>query len=195
MSGLWDSERVIFSRGFSVCCVVLMSHKNRAKQLSTTTTLLCFGSFRCRVWCLAKLILTLYDPLCKIECVYFVVLLNMSSVDPTFCGIFVCGPLQFKCVFLTSSKLIHSMSSMFQRVTFGEYSTFFHYYLISLILLFSLLFSFYRVAWKFCGSCGLAIFCCLREQIFAVQDDWNVCWELFFAILCSSSRIFKWKKL
>ena len=42
--------------------------------------------------------------------------------------------------------------------------------------------------------CGLAIFCGLREQIFAVQDDWNFWWELIFAILCSSSRIFKWKK-
>ena len=28
MSGLYDSERVIFSRGFSVCCAVLISHKN-----------------------------------------------------------------------------------------------------------------------------------------------------------------------
>ena len=24
-------------------------------------------------------------------------LLIRSSIDPTFCGIFVCGPLQFKC--------------------------------------------------------------------------------------------------
>ena len=55
----------------------------------------------------------------------------------------------------------------------------------------------YRVAWKFCGSFILRIgdfFCGLREQIFAVWDDWNFWWELIFAILCSSSRIFKWKK-
>ena len=37
-------------------------------------------------------------------------------------------------------------------------------------------------------------FCGLREQIFAVRDDRNFWWELIFAILCSSSRIFKWKK-
>ena len=24
-----------------------------------------------------------------------------SSIDPTFCGIFVCGPLQFQCQFIT----------------------------------------------------------------------------------------------
>ena len=51
----------------------------------------------------------------------------------------------------------------------------------------------YRVAWKFCGSFILQIgdFCGLREQNFAVRDDWNFWWELIFAILCSSSRIFK----
>ena len=37
-----------------------------------------------------------------------------------------------------------------------------------------------RVARKFCG---LAIFCGLQGQIFAVLDVWNFCWELSFAIL------------
>ena len=49
----------------------------------------------------------------------------------------------------------------------------------------------YRVARKFCG---LVIFCGLREQMFAVRDDGNFCWELIFAILYSSSRTFNWKK-
>ena len=39
---------------------------------------------------------------------------------------------------------------------------------------------FYFADWRF--------FCGLREQIFTVRDDWNFCWELSFAVLCSSSR-------
>ena len=34
----------------------------------------------------------------------------------------------------------------------------------------------------------LAIFCGLREQMFAVRDDWNFGWEIMFPVLCSSSR-------
>ena len=40
----------------------------------------------------------------------------------------------------------------------------------------------------------LAIFCVWREQLFAVQDDWNFCWELIFATSCSSSRTLTRKK-
>ena len=32
-------------------------------------------------------------------------LLVRSFIDPTFCGIFVCGPLQFKCPFLSAEPL------------------------------------------------------------------------------------------
>ena len=32
------------------------------------------------------------------------------------------------------------------------------------------------------------------NKFLAVRDDWNFCWELIFVILCSRTRIFKWKK-
>jgi len=135
---LRQSEQVIFRRGFSVCCAVLISHKNGETAVCDYNPALFWVlSMSCLMSC--KVNFNVIRSALQNECVYFVVLLIMSSIDPTFCGIFVCGPLQFKCVFLTSSKLIHSM---FQRVTFEEYSTIFYYYLIPLILLFSLLFSF-----------------------------------------------------
>ena len=34
-------------------------------------------------------------------CLLSIFLLLRSFVDPKFCGIFVCGPLQFKCQFIT----------------------------------------------------------------------------------------------
>ena len=78
----------------------------RARQLSTATTPLCFGSFS-----VVLMSYKLIFPLSKISFAEFSVstqcifLLVRSFIDPTFCGIFVCGPLQYKCQFTCGRTL------------------------------------------------------------------------------------------
>ena len=57
-------------------------------------------------WCLAKLILyvvrsALQNSVCLTVYSEYILLVR-SFIDPTFCGIFVCDPLQFECQFITS---------------------------------------------------------------------------------------------
>ena len=58
----------------------------------------------------------------RIHCVYLVYfLLIRSSIDPAFCGMFVCGPLQFKCSSVIKvkkpqgAKTYHFSSARFDR--------------------------------------------------------------------------------
>ena len=71
-----------------------------AKQLSTATTPRCFGFFRYRVNVLqsdfSRSTISFTEFIESTQCIF---LLIRSSIDPTFCGIFVCSPLQFKCQF------------------------------------------------------------------------------------------------
>ena len=58
-------------------------------------------------WCLTKLIFTLSkisfaEFSVSTQCIF---LLVRSFIDPTFCGIFVCGPLQYKCQFTCGRTL------------------------------------------------------------------------------------------
>ena len=41
-----------------------------------------------------------------------------SFIDPTFCGIFVCGPLQFKCPFLSAEPLASAVGPRSSQVSF-----------------------------------------------------------------------------
>ena len=45
-------------------------------------------------------------------------LLVRSFIDPTFCGIFVCGPLQFKCPFLSAEPLASAVDPRSSQVSF-----------------------------------------------------------------------------
>ena len=58
-------------------------------------------------WCLTNLIFTLSkisfaEFSVSTQCIF---LLVRSFIDPTFCGIFVCGPLQYKCQFTCGRTL------------------------------------------------------------------------------------------
>ena len=72
-----------------------------AKQLSSARSPLCFGFFRCHVDVLQSKFSrsTISFAEFSVSTKLYISLLIGSSIDPTFCGIFVCGPLQFKCQF------------------------------------------------------------------------------------------------
>ena len=73
-----------------------------AKQLAKAATPQCFGFFRCRVDSCKVNFHVVRPALQNSMCLLCIFLLIGSSIDATFCGIFVCGPLQFKCQFLNS---------------------------------------------------------------------------------------------
>ena len=80
------------------CFVIIVTRQNGAT--TDRTRKLCWEN-ACSLWvisvlclCLSKLILTWDDQLCRLQCVYQVFfLLIRSSLDSSFSGIFVCGPL------------------------------------------------------------------------------------------------------
>ena len=87
-----------FSPEFSLVVTSYWRAPKRAKQLSMATIPLCFEFFRCRVDVLQSqfsrsTISTAVFCLQNLICLLFI-FADQVFIDPTFFGIFVCGPLQ-----------------------------------------------------------------------------------------------------
>ena len=77
----------------------------------------CFWFFRCRVDVLqswfSRSTISFVKFSVSTQCLF---LLVGSFIDPTFCDIFVCGPLQFKCPFLSAEPLASAVGPRSSKV-------------------------------------------------------------------------------